>query len=610
MNLRLALLVPLLSLPLAAENRNSHLLTRWAADVTADNAWQAYPRPLLQREEWMNLNGTWDYAVTADSATTPPAEWAGEILVPFALEAPLSGVGRELQPDEALWYRRSLAGPVEGKRTLLHFEAVDHRTTVFVNGREVGTHTGGNTPFSFDITDALEADDNRLIVRVEDDTEGYQLRGKQSLDPGGIFYTRVSGIWQTVWIEHVAPLHLADLDFASDIESGTLTVTPRLEGPGADQATVRLAIRDNGQPVGSASGSGPLEVRIEEPKLWSPDSPHLYDVKVEVFDAAGRSTDAARSYAALRTFGTVRDAGGHLRFTLNGEPIFHWGPLDQGWWPDGLLTPPSDEAMLSDIEFLKEAGFNMIRKHIKVEPRRYYTHCDRLGMLVWQDHVSAHGRKTKEHHTPGDVSPPWTRLKPDPVDAEWPDAEHRQSVTEYRRMVDLLRDHPCVAVWVPFNEAWGQHRTLEFGKMASALDPSRPINIASGGNFWPVGDIADHHAYPEPKFPLEDDRFKDLVKVVGEFGGHGWPVEGHSWKSDKKTFSYGDLPKSIDEWKQRYARSIDNLVELRRQGIAAGVYTQTTDVEVEINGLLTYDRLPKVDTHWLRKQSEKLLQAE
>jgi beta-galactosidase len=288
-----------------------------------------------------------------------------------------------------------------------------------------------------------------------------------------------------------------------------------------------------------------------------------------------------QSHAGIRTVGKTRDADGHWRFTLNGEIIFHWGTLDQGWWPDGLLTPPSDEAMLFEIGWLKSAGFNMIRKHIKVEPRRYYYHCDRLGMLVWQDQVS------------GGPNPQWTRLKPDPVDAEWPDRHHRQFMEELKTMVDRLASHPSIVCWVPFNEAWGQHRTVEIGQWLARYDPNRPVNIASGGNFWPVGDVVDAHSYPHPRFPFElgeKARFAGFIKVMGEFGGHGFPVEGHLWDADRRNWGYGGLPENETEYKQRYLTSLDMVDDLQRQGIAAGVYTQTTDVEGEINGLMTYDR--------------------
>lgn len=586
----------------------TRLITEWGRTLNPDAVWAEYPRPQFQRDQWTNLNGLWSYAVTPKGADKP-AQWNGQILVPFCPEAPLSGVGRLIEPTEALWYRRSLPGPTEGLRSILTFEAVDYETTVWINGKQIGTHRGGHTPFSFDITEALnQSSENELLVRVDDATEGYQLHGKQKLNNQGIWYTRVTGIWQTVWLEQVPPMHLLDLDYTCDVPAGTVTVLPKITQP-MEGRKVRVIASFKGQEVGRAEGRDSILLKLPNAQLWSPNAPNLYDLIVELVDAQGRAVDRVKAYTALRSFGKARDARGHWHLTLNGQPLFQWGPLDQGWWPDGLLTPPSDAGMRSDIEFLKACGFNMIRKHIKVEPRRYYYHCDQLGMIMWQDQVSSgYGRNRGEQSS----SPDWTRLNPEPRDANWPVAAHEQWIIEYQRMVDHLRDAACIAVWVPFNEAWGQHATMEVGKMAIDYDHTRLVNIASGGNFWPIGDFVDEHHYPHPTFPFElgrEGRFDDFVKVEGEFGGHGWPVEGHLWKSDARNWGYGGLPKSKEEWQSRYQTSIAMLAALRSQGIAAGVYTQTTDVEGEINGLLTYDRVKKLDTAWLRKQSELLLSA-
>ncbi|MDO8836931.1 MAG: glycoside hydrolase family 2 TIM barrel-domain containing protein, partial [Vicinamibacterales bacterium] len=557
----------------------SELITPWGAAVTPQNAWTEYPRPQMVRDDWQNLNGHWDYAITPVGQRTPPPAWDGRILVPFSLESKLGGVQRLLDSTEALWYRRAFAAePAAGRRTLLNFEAVDYRCEVFVNGRPVGTHQGGHTPFSFDVTDTIRPGDNELIVRVEDATEDWQLRGKQVRNARSIWYTQVSGIWQTVWLEHVGTSYLEDLTITTDAGAGTITVRPEIGGTPTAR-TVHVVVKDGGRTVAETTGDGPaLSIAVANPRLWSPDSPHLYDLEVTLLDASGTVLDRVRSYAGMRTVGKAKGADGHWRFTLNGQPIFHWGPLDQGWWPDGLLTPPSDAGMRADIEFLKSAGFNMIRKHIKVEPRRYYYHCDRLGMLVWQDQVS------------GGPGPDWTRLAPNPRDAEWPDEHHAQFMRELDRMIDTLESHPSIVVWVPFNEAWGQHRTVEVGRWVAQRDPSRLVNIASGGNFWPVGDIVDDHKYPHPGFAFDAARDAGYIKVMGEFGGHGYPVPGHLWDANRRNWGYGGLPQTEAEYKERYATSIRMLNELRGQGIAAGVYTQTTDVEGEINGLLTYDR--------------------
>jgi beta-galactosidase len=574
----------------------SELITDWGSRITPENAWREYPRPQLKRDGWTCLNGSWDYSITPAAEQSIPDRWLGKILVPFCLESKLGGVGRLLANDEALWYRRKFSWSPENKRTLLNFEAVDYSCEVFVNRQLVGQHRGGHTPFSFDISQALRDGENELIVRVEDDTVGWQLHGKQRPDPHGIWYTQVSGIWQTVWMEQVPNTAVTDLTIRTDSKTGTIRVVPELQGP-TKGSTFQLIVREGERLVSQkASTREEIAIDIRNPKLWSPDSPHLYDLEYQVLDASGVILDSVQSYAGIRNVGKFEDRNGHRRLSLNDQEIFHWGPLDQGWWPDGLLTPPSDDAMQFEIRFLKEAGFNMIRKHIKVEPRRYYYHCDRLGMMIWQDQVSASN------------NPRWTRLQPNPKDAEWPDEAHRQFMIELENMVDHLESYPCIVVWVPFNEAWGQHRTMEVGKWMVQRDPTRLVNIASGGNFWPIGDIIDEHSYPDPNFPFDASRDDGFIKVVGEFGGHGFPVEGHLWDREANNWGYGGLPKNEEEYRQRYSRSLDRLKELKENGIAAGVYTQTTDVEGEINGLMTYDRkIIKIPVKQLRDMHESLL---
>ncbi|GAB5404129.1 MAG: hypothetical protein Aurels2KO_23600 [Aureliella sp.] len=562
----------------------SELITRWGSEVNAKNAWTEYPRPQLQRDEWTNLNGRWDYQITPKSEQNIPANWQGKILVPFSLESKLGGVQRLLDATEALWYRRTFQAKRSSKRLKLNFEAVDYRCEAFVNGTSVGKHTGGNTPFSLDITDAIRDGENELVVRVEDATEDWQLRGKQVINARGIWYTQVSGIWQTVWLEEVSNSYLKDVKIATDAAEGSIRVTPKVVGSAKN---ISVAVLDGERAVATMQGrADEFRFKIRDVRLWTPDSPHLYNIRVTLTDANNRILDTVTTYAGVRTVGKTKDANGHWRFTLNGEPIFHWGPLDQGWWPDGLLTPPSDEAMLFDIQWLKAAGFNMIRKHIKVEPRRYYYHCDRLGMMVWQDQVS--GGKGR-----GKGWPAWTRLQPNPVDAVWPPEQHQQFMFELEEMISSLENHPSIVCWVPFNEAWGQHQTVEVGNWTTRRDPSRLVNVASGGNFWPAGDIVDEHRYPHPGFPFElgqGGRFDDFIKVIGEFGGHGFPVKGHLWDANRRNWGYGDIPQSEAEYKERYVASLKKINQLRSQGIAAGVYTQTTDVEGEINGLMTYDR--------------------
>ena len=557
------------------------MLTRWGKSVSPSDAWTEYPRPGLTRTEWTNLNGLWDYAVVDANSTSEarrfPNRPDGKILVPFAIESPLSGVGHLLKPGEVLWYRRSFEYQSRpGRRLLLHFEAVDYQADVYVSGKHVGSHTGSSDPFTIDITDRCQPGRNELTVRVVDKTGRDQTVGKQKLKPKGIYYTRVSGIWQTVWLESVPERHIASIKMKPRLYNGTLRVLPTLVGPPIQGERMRITITDKEGKEYTADAS--LMAHLGNAHRWTPDDPYLYEISVELLDASGSVVDRVGSYAGMREFDIARDDSGHLRFRINGEFIFHYGTLDQGWWPDGLLTPPSDEAMRSDVEFLKAAGFNTIRKHIKIEPRRFYYHCDRIGMLVWQDMPSTGGR------------PDWTRLAPSPTELIVPKENHSQFLRELKSMVLGLQNHPCIAMWVPFNERWGQHETLRIAALLENLDVRRAINVASGGNFYPAGDVADHHSYPNPEFPFEQKRFNDYVKVVGEFGGHGWMEAGHLWNREKRNWGYGELPRSKKEFVERYKTTFSELMKLKDRGIGGGIYTQTSDVEGEVNGLMTYDR--------------------
>ena len=587
--LMLWILVAMMAAPSVAEWKpaGDKIRTRFAEDVTPDNAWQEYPRPQMVRKAWQNLNGLWHYAVRAKGGTQADMSPVlkdggdGDILVPYCLESSLSGVGRLLEPEEELWYQRDVKiRKRRNRRQILHFEAVDYQCAVWVNGTQVGTHKGGNNPFSFDITDAAKNGTNQLSVRVWDGTGGYQLSGKQVMKPRGIFYTRVSGIWQTVWLETVPVTYIKGMKIDTAHEPASITIKTLVGGDTAKADGVRVTVTQDGKKVISQKGSlGKVTLSIENAKLWSPSHPNLYDLKVELLNGNKR-LDTVTSYTGIRTVGRAQDAAGHWRFTLNGKEIFHLGPLDQGWYPDGLLTSASEAAMLFDIQYLKESGFNMIRNHIKVRPRRYYYHCDRLGLMIWQDQVSTRYK-----------GPKWTRMKENPADGQWEDEAHDQFMAEFKEMIDTLYNAPCIVMWIPFNEAWGQHRTVEIGKWTVKYDPSRLVNVASGGNYWPVGDVADHHSYPHPAFPLEDKRFDGDVKVVGEFGGHGYVVDTkHLWAPDARNWGYGGLPKTQDELMARYVESYRIMKELKAAGIAGAVYTQTSDVEGEVNGLLTYDR--------------------
>ena len=551
------------------------LMTKWGKQVTPANAWQEYPRPQLVRKDWLNLNGLWDYAITKKDEPKPE-KWEGQILVPFCAESALSGVGKAVTKDQHLWYHRTVEVPAawKGKRVLLHFGAVDFETTVFVNGKELVTHKGGNTPFSLDITDALKDGKGELVVRVWDPTDAAaQPRGKQVMKPGGIFYTAVSGIWQTVWLEPVPEARVASVRFTTDLAKGEVECVVEVAGAKAgDRVQVLLG---NFSADAKGEPGKPFRLAVPSPVLWTPEKPILYPVIVNLFrgDAKERS-DSVNSYFAMREISVAKDADGILRMMLNGKPVFQVGPLDQGWWPDGLLTPPSDEAMKYDIEVLKKLGFNMLRKHIKVEPARYYYHCDTLGMLVWQDMPSGGVPAKGQFIAPGAKE-----------DAKFSDADKKQFRAELKAMIDHLRFFPCIVVWVPFNEGWGQHDTNDVLKWVKEYDPTRLVDGPSGWQDRDYGDMKDMHNYPGPNmFPVMPER----VSVLGEFGGLGLPVKGHLWK-DTGNWGYRTY-KTEAELRDNYRMLMRRLHPLVGKGLSAAVYTQTTDVESEVNGLMTYDR--------------------
>lgn len=415
----------------------------------------------------------------------------------------------------------------------------------------------------------------------------------------------MTGIWQTVWLEDVPARSIASLNYGSDIREGRLDVSVGLAGPAVKGEKLRAKALHKGALRGEVEGTGKLSFKFDRPLLWSPEEPNLYDIEVELLDEKGKVLDKVSSYAALREVTKQPDANGNPRLCINGKPTFLFGPLDQGWWPESYLTPPSDEAVVAELEFIKKCGFNMVRKHVKVEPARYYYHCDRLGIVVWQDQVCSrfNGPGANGKH------PDWIRMREDPVDGTWPQEAHEQWVTEYQRMVDMLRNNPSVMIYSPFNEAWGQHASMEIGNMAVNYDKTRLVCHASGGNFWPVGDIASSHSYPYPMFPMEDRRFRNYIKVVGEMGGHAWEMPGHLLES-KGAWGYGGVCSSLDEWKSRYEFSIRFLKGAKDKGLSAAVYTQTTDVFTEMNGLMTFDRVPKVDAEWLKQINSMVMQPE
>lgn len=534
------------------------LATRWTAQVDPREVLSEYPRPQMARPEWVNLNGLWEYAVRPKDDGAP-AKFDGTILVPFPIESALSGVMKPVKPDQRLWYRRSfeLGSREEDQRWLLHFGAVDWDATVFVNGKKLGEHKGGYDPFSFDVTDALAPGAKQeIVLSVWDPTDkGSQPRGKQVLKPGGIMYTANTGIWQTVWLEPVPETWIDSLNIVPDLDAGEVRVSVTVAGEKKDSAVEAVAMDGDGV-AGQARGTSaaPLVIKIPQAKTWSPDHPFLYGLRVTV-----QGGDEVTGYFGMRKIAVGKDESGVNRLFLNGKPLFQFGPLDQGWWPDGLYTAPTDEALKYDLDITKKLDFNMIRKHVKVEPARWYYWCDTMGVLVWQDMPSGDNK--------GD------------------DAK-KQFAHELERMIDALRNHPCIIMWVPFNEGWGQHDTPETVAWIKRHDPTRLVNNASGWTDKGVGDVSDMHNYPGPGMPPTE---KLRAAVLGEFGGLGLPLQGHLWVDNKDNWGYQTF-KDKGSLFAAYKDLIRRLRGLEIMGLSAAVYTQTTDCEVEVNGLMTYDR--------------------
>lgn len=571
--------------------------TQWSEQVNPDNVLPEYPRPIMERTEWKNLNGLWDYAII-EKGKHSPSVFDGKILVPFAVESSLSGVAKTVGAEKELVYRRSFDVPSswKGKRVLLHFGAVDWKTDVWVNDVKVGSHTGGFTPFSFDITEALQGKNNTLMVKVWDPTDkGYQPRGKQVSRPEGIWYTPVTGIWQTVWLEPVSESYIQDLRITPDIDNSLLSLKALVKDA-TSKDLVEVKVFDGQQLVAQGKSINGECVQVAMPenaKLWSPESPFLYTLKVSL-KQGGKLVDEVSSYAAMRKYSSKRDANGIVRLELNNKPLFQFGPLDQGWWPDGLYTAPTDEALLYDIQKTKDFGFNMIRKHIKVEPARWYTYCDKLGIIVWQDMPS------------GDRNPEWQNRK------YFEGTEMKRSAEseacyrkEWKEIMDALYSYPCIGTWIPFNEAWGQFKTPEIVEWTKQYDPTRLVNPASGGNHYTCGDMLDLHNYPAPELYLYDAQ---RATVLGEYGGIGWVVQGHIWEPDR---NWGYIQfNSSKEVTDEYVKYAEKLYDLIPRGFSAAVYTQTTDVEVEVNGLMTYDRkVIKLDEKRVREINRKLCES-
>lgn len=590
-----------------------NIKTRWAAEVTPENARPEYPRPQMVRNGWASLNGLWDYAV-CDSLeeTMPPAQ--GRILVPFCIESSLSGVCRRVGPGDALWYRRTIEVPSAwaGKKVLLHFDAVDNKAYIFINGEPIGTHSGGYTSFSYDIT-RYAGGNVELTVKVCDPTDNTACcvpHGKQVSNPGGIWYTPVTGIWQTVWMEAVPQSFIKDYNVTTDLD-GTVKIDVDVEGDAQQVCVEILRPRIGYNPEKPAfclfrrarakvqTGQTAI-LKVRRPKLWTPDHPYLYGMRIKLLKD-GKVVDKVDAYTAIRTIGVKADESGVKRLALNNEILFQFGPLDQGWWPDGLYSAPTAEALAWDIEQTKALGFNMIRKHIKVEPARWYYDCDLLGMMVWQDMPSIASYINRSDWGQGDDfygsgrDYAATREQKDNYYKEWGE------------IIAQLKKHPCIVSWIPFNEAWGQFDTRQVVDFTRAQDPTRLINAASGGNWIQgAGEILDSHSYPNPKMRILDSA---MVNVLGEYGGIGRPIEGHTWEIGRKWgYVQYDTQEKVTDTYCLYAR---DLLDIKQNDMcAAAIYTQTTDVEGEVNGFFTYDReILKIDAERVREANRKVIEA-
>ncbi|MGC8744739.1 MAG: beta-L-arabinofuranosidase domain-containing protein [Verrucomicrobiia bacterium] len=546
---------------------NGPLMTRWAKDVNPSNAHKEYPRPQMERKEWVNLNGLWDYAIVPKDAGIPQ-KYDGKILVPFPLESALSGVMKQLEEKSRLWYRREFKIPADwkGKRVFLHFGAVDWETTVYLNGKELGAHRGGYDGFSFDITDALKPGGaQELVVAVFDPTDNGQLHGKQTRRPGGIMYTPTSGIWQTVWLEPVSETHIESIKIIPDYDNSSVTVMARVAKKSGN-AKMAVDVLEGKKVVQSgeiATDSGDsnffltIVLPIKNFKPWSPDSPFLYDLKLRL-EANGKVVDEVSSYFGMRKVSIGKDRMGITRILLNNEFVFQIGFLDQGFWPDGIYTAPTDEALRFDIEMTKKLGMNLARKHVKVEPERWYYWCDKLGLLVWQDMPSGDNRTPEQR---------------------------QQYEVELERLINGRFNHPSIIMWVVFNEGWGQFDTEQIVSLAKKFDPTRLVNNASGWTDKKVGDVIDMHNYPGPGSPIPEP---NRAAVLGEFGGLGLAIKGHTWT--ERSWGYQGMS-GTNALTRRYVELLRKVYELKDYpGLSAAVYTQTTDVETECNGLMTYDR--------------------
>jgi beta-galactosidase/beta-glucuronidase len=586
-----------------------HILTRWAKDVDPSNPWPEYPRPQMQRDDWQNLNGLWDYAILPKDSEQP-VSFTGQILVPFPIESALSGVKHALNPDQELWYHRKfeIEEDFQEKCVRLNFGAVDWETEVFVNNNKIGMHKGGYCPFSFDITQALKSGLNDLLISAWDPSDkGKQEHGKQVLKPGFIWYTAVSGIWQTIWLEVLPREHIERIKMIPDIDKGRLNLAVQCANALPD-TRIHASISLEGETITQVEFPANKSFQIDIPdfQLWSPESPVLYDIEISL-EEGHHIVDQVKSYFGMRKVSLGKDSNGTPRLCLNNQPYFMIGPLDQGYWPDGLYTPPTDEAMRSEIAFLKSAGFNMLRKHVKVEPARYYYYCDRMGMIVWQDMPN------------GGVTPnaSWfafqnssSRRKDDRFycrRGRRSPGNRQQFESELKEMVETLKNVVSIAVWVPFNEGWGQFDANRIYRWLKDYDPSRIIDHASGWFDQESGDAKSHHIYFRNLSMVPNDMHR--ATVLSEYGGYQMLAKGHTWVDRQVSVyrGFSDPLKLVQAYEQL---TLDQLLPWVARGLSAAIYTQTTDVEAEVNGFLTYDReVIKIPADFLAKINSQLINS-
>ncbi len=585
------------------------LTTRWANEAMCDMPLPEYPRPQMVRDTWLNLNGMFDFAIGSVSDEGLCESYDMTIRVPFAVESCLSGVCKRVSDKDILWYRKkfTLTDDFKGKKTLLHFGAVDWECKVYVNGKEVGSHVGGYCPFTIDITDAITDGENELVVRVWDPTDAHwQNRGKQASESHGFWYTSTSGIWQTVWLEAVNYCHIKNIKTLPDIDAGVISV--KTETTCECGGKLFAAVLDGDTVVFEGEISADAKIPVPDAKFWSPESPFLYTLKLTL-DCEGEK-DEIESYFGMRKF-SIGQHEGYARLFLNNKPYFQKGLLDQGYWSDGGLTPPTDEAMIYDIAKMKELGFNMLRKHIKVEPERWYYHCDRLGMLVWQDMVSG-GKALNTFHAgvlpniQGVLNPLFNWSKKDNAYSTFNRGRieaRTQFEEELNDMIDSLYNHTSICCWVPFNEGWGQFDAKRIGDAIKAKDPSRFVDHASGWYDQKGCDFRSIHKYI---LPFIMPKYDGRPIVLSEYGGYSQKLEGHVWNWEK-SFGYqmyNSKTTLTEAYKKLHEKQI---IPAIRKGLCATVYTQVSDVEFEVNGMLTYDReIVKLDEDVVRAMNEAM----